>query len=149
LTTEQITAALKRKAHVTSWYTDIENYVMSEIQHGRTVGDWKLVHGRASRTWAHSPEEIEKAFVKAGLDEGIHAKLYSAPEIISPSKAESVFGKKLFAPATGKKEQGVLASLISKPLGRPVLVSGDDPRAAIIPDDLSRINEMETLSEEN
>lgn len=147
LTTEQITQALKRKAHVTSWYSDIEAYVMSELRQGRAIGGWKLVHGRASRVWAKSPGEIERAFIAQGLDEGLHAKLYGPPEIVSPSKAEGIFGKRLFAPATAKKESGPLASLIDKPLGRPVLVSEDDPRAAIEISALSGVDEMEILDE--
>lgn len=143
LTTEQITQALKRKAHVTSWYTDIENYVMSEIQHGRTVGDWKLVAGRSNTAWSKTPQEIEKALIAQGLDEGLHAKLYSPPEIISPTEAKKVFGKKLFDPATEKKEAGPLADLIAKPKGKPKLAPGDDPRPAMTVDAMSEMEDLD------
>lgn len=132
LTNDQIAAALRRKSHVTKWYADIEAHAKSEIAAGRAVGNFKMVEGRSSRTWVLPAKEIEKRFVAAGLDEGLHAKLYTEPELISAPQAEKVFGKKYFASATEKKEAGVLADLITKPKGKPVLVPGEDPREPMV-----------------
>ena len=125
LTREQIAEALKRKAQVTRWFTDLESYVFAELAHKRPVGDWKIVEGRSNRSWAFSEEQVIKRIEAQGLDT---KGLWTKPELISAPKAEELLGKKLFAKATDKKEAGKLADLIMKPRGAPKLAPGDDPR---------------------
>ena len=124
LTPAQIIAALRRKEHIVGWYNDIERYAISEINHGREFAGWKLVEGRSNRECAGRAAENEKALIAAGAGEGIKAKLYTEPGIISPSQAEKVFGKKLFLPGTP------LGDLITKPRGKPKLAPPEDERPA-------------------
>lgn len=130
LTAAQIDAALRRKPHVISWYKDVEAHVRSEIAHGRELKGWKFVEGRANRDWAVPASEVEHRLVKAGITEGVRARLYTE-QIISPAQAEAEFGKKLFLPGTANREAGPLADLVIKPRGKAKLAPPEDPRAPI------------------
>lgn len=145
LTNDQVAAALKRKAHVTKWYSDLEDYAFSEVSHGRAVGDGKVVEGRSNRTWAKHEDEVVKEIEAAGFGTD---DLWTEPELLSAPKVEEKLGKKYFAPValnkdgSVKKEAGKLAHLIDKPRGRPVFAWGDDPRPALT----VSANELEDLT---
>lgn len=141
LSITQITRALEREPHVKAWYSDVRAHAASELAHGRDVGGWKMVAGKSERNWTLPPTEIEKRMSAAGLGEGIKAKLYTEPEIISPAKAEKVFGKKWFAPGSDTKEGGPLADLVKKTRGKPVLAPPTDDRPPISVD----ASEMEVV----
>ncbi len=128
LTPAQIIAALRRKDYIVGWYTDIERYAIGEINHGKPFEGWKLVEGRSNRAWNAKPSVIERLLVEAGAGEGIKAKLYSEPSIISPAQAEKEFGKKLFLSGTP------LGDTIQKPRGKPKLAPPEDERPAFTVD---------------
>jgi len=105
---------LEKIPAIRQWCADIEARALSELQKGNPVGDYKLVAGRSSRSWADEAE-AEKALRKK-----LKVKEIFPTKMISPSQAEKLLGK----------NNQVLEGLVKRSQGKPTMVPGDDPRSA-------------------
>jgi hypothetical protein len=130
MTNEEIAKALHAWPWIEKWGAALKDYAMREVLEGRTVGDFKLVEGRSNRAWGAPEREVEEALLHAGAN---RESIFTKPELVTPSKAEKLIGKKAFAELT---------ALVKKPKGKPALVSGDDPRPAIGADALDGFEEL-------
>lgn len=92
----------------------VEGRVFSELEAGNPVPGYKLVYGRASRSWKN-----EDAVVALLRNKKIEPYEY---KLLSPAKAEKALGK-------SKHE---VADLIQVDLGSPTIAPEDDKRKAIL-----------------
>lgn len=123
---------------IKGWCKDVQNYVMSQLQQGHAVLDWKLVAGRSNRAWAGDPADVEKALSKAGVtDEQMFKK-----KMNGPAKIEKIIGKKhplMKAPDPDDPKKG---GIVSKPPGKPKLAPGSDPRPPLSIDALKEFEDL-------
>jgi hypothetical protein len=116
LSTEQLTAVLRHKDNVIKWLKDAEAYAEARMSEGHPIPGFKLVLGRGgNREWSDekkAAEELGKTILKR--DE------YIEENVISPSAAEKLLGKKRFS-----KE---LTELVTRAPGTPTIAPVDDPR---------------------
>lgn len=124
---------MDRIPEIKAWISDMEARALSEVQKGNPVpgkdGDYKLVAGRSSRSWKDEKE------AETALRKKLKVKEIFPPKMISPAQAEKHLGKK----------NPVLESLIKKSQGRPVLVTGADPRPPL---QVSAEDEFDDLGDE-
>lgn len=116
LTDEQMGNALASKKLILSWFDSIEHLATERILQGGSFKGYKIVAGRASRSWANEEAVIE--VLKPLLGD----KLFTEPEIISVAQAEK---------ALGKKQKDALVPLVNKTNGKATLVPESDPRQSL------------------
>jgi hypothetical protein len=119
LTRPQRIEVLKAKRVLHDWLEAVEDQEMAELLDGAEPAGFKLVAGKSNRVWSdidaaakllsnHLPIDIARPRV----------------DLISPHQAEKALkGTKLSSRFSNKLE-----SLITKPEGKPTLVTEDDPR---------------------
>lgn len=119
LTNEEIADILARADHLRAWATDVQAYALDQAEnHGVKFEGWKLVEGRSNRKYTDA-EAVAAALMAAGYDENT---IYE----------KSLYGITAMEKAIGKKEFGsLLADLVVKPTGKPVLVPATDKRPEI------------------
>ncbi len=100
---------------------DLEAYALKALLNGRTIPGYKVVEGRAARTWSDQDAAFT-AITATGIDE---VMLYKPRERITLTEAEKLLGKKAFADACGQ--------YVIKPRGAPKLATEDDKRPAYNP----------------
>lgn len=122
LTNDEVAAVLNALGSVRKWCADIETHAISEIGHGRPVGDWKLVEGRSTRKWGLE----EPLLVSEATKHGIKASDFYERKLKSPPAIEKAIGK--------KHEFWQTEGVIVKPPGKPTLAPGSDPRPAMVID---------------
>jgi hypothetical protein len=105
--------ALASKKLILSWFDSIEHLVTERILQGGSFKGYKIVAGRASRSWANTEATVE--VLKPLLGD----KLFTEPELISVAQAEK---------ALGKKNKDALEGLVNKTTGKATLVPESDPR---------------------
>lgn len=115
LTNEQLKVALDNKKLIISWLDAVESLVMNKLNSGEGFEGYKLVEGRSLRDW--TDEEVAQAALTELLGEQAYTK-----KLISVAQAEKVLGK---------AHLGAIASLVSKPAGKPTLAPESDKRPAI------------------
>jgi len=115
LTNAQIGDLLIRCKDLVSWYKDLEDYALNAALNGDEIPGWKVVAGRANRAFTDQDAAI-KAIIAAGYDESL---VYERKPL-TLSALESLMGKSEFADTVGQ--------FITKPLGKPTLVSASDKR---------------------
>lgn len=115
LTSEQKYNLWLRSADIRAFLTDLETHGMTELQHGRSFGDAKLVAGRGGREYIDAEEAEEALTMMIGDD------AYTEPKLITPPQAEKKVGKK----------SNFMRDYVRKTEGKPVMVPGDDPRPAL------------------
>ena len=114
LSYEQLGVALSNRAVVKQWLKGLEKQAFDALNRDIEVPGWKMVEGRANRTWID--EKKAELWLKIHKLKPAHIYVKS---MISPAQAEKLFkGDK-------KKE---LATLVRKPPGRPVLAPITDRR---------------------
>lgn len=116
----EITELLKRADTVIDIISDFRTYIQREIQNGKTIPGWKLVHGRSIRQWRDNSEAQEWLANHISPDE--YDRMFETT-FVSPARAERRF-------RTVKKDPE-FQDLIEKPLGKPKLAMDTDPRPAI------------------
>lgn len=122
LTREQRVQALKAKKVLAQWMEALEDQEIHDLTNGAEPVGLKLVEGKANRKWANVDDALKLLSNHLSLDE-----MRPRDEIISPAAAERALkGAKLSTRFTNKME-----SLITRPEGKPTLVSADDPRPAL------------------
>ncbi len=120
LTDEEIGDALGRIADLTKWGKKLETYALNEAQEGHAIPGWKIVEGKANRTYADA-DKVAAAVIKAGYKEAL---IYTK-SLIGITDMEKLLGKKDFAK--------ILGDLVVKPVGAPKLAPETDARPVFNP----------------
>jgi hypothetical protein len=122
LTREQRVQVLKAKRVLTEWMDAVMAQETSDLMAGAAPMGFKLVEGRANRTWVDVDAALKLLNNHLTIDE-----LRPRADLISPAQAEKALkGREL-----STKFENKLQSLITRPEGRPTLVPEDDKRPAI------------------
>ena len=116
LTDEQMGNALASKKLILSWFDSIEHLATERLLKGESFPGYKLVSGRASRSWVNEEAAVE--VLKPILGD----KLFTQPQLITVVQAEK---------ALGKKHKDALDGLVNKSNGKATLVPESDPRAPL------------------
>lgn len=119
VTIEEISELVRRCVDFEAALSDLRLYLQRELESGRPVPGWKMVHGRSIRKWASTTAAEEWMIDNS---DGNYERLYET-KLISPARAERRF-------RTWKKNEEFNA-LIVKPEGKPKLALDTDPRQAI------------------
>ena len=115
LTDEEVADLLHRAGDLAAWYSDLKDYAEQSILAGHVLPGWKVVAGRSARVFTDTDAAFD-AIRAAGFDD---AMLYDRkPKTLAA--LEKLCGKKAFREICG--------DLITQPMGKPTLVSADDPR---------------------
>ncbi|QRG66951.1 DUF2800 domain-containing protein [Brevibacillus choshinensis] len=113
---EEIGSILYITEQLKSWAKDVEEYAFEQAKRGNKIPQWKLVEGRSNRVIT------DKAAARLALEAtGLETEKYLKPqELLGIGDLEKYIGKKELA--------AVLAGLVIKPPGKPVLVPESDKR---------------------
>ena len=115
LTDDEIPTLLEKAELIRSWIEDIATYALHAAESGTRFTGWKLVEGRAVRKYADEDAVLQK-LKASGYDEAILTKR----SLLGLTEMEKTIGKKPFGE--------ILAELIIRPAGKPVLVRDTDKR---------------------
>lgn len=120
LTNAEIGHLLVRCADLVAWYKDLEEYALKSALEGEEIPGWKVVAGRANRTFSDADAAIQ-AVIAAGYDEALvyERKAKTLTEL------EKLMGKAEFAEKIGQ--------YVIKPVGKPTLAVVSDKRPAYNP----------------
>lgn len=122
LTREQRVQVLKAKRVLSEWMDAVLAQEISDLLNGAEPQGFKLVEGRANRTWVDEAAALKLLNNHLTIDE-----LRPRADLISPAQAE----KALKGIELSAKFENKLKSLITRPEGKPTLVPEDDKRPAI------------------
>jgi len=122
LNRDQRIQVLKAKKVLTEWMDAVHAQEVSDLMNGAEPKGFKLVEGRANRTWVDFDAALKLLNNHLTIDE-----LRPRADLISPAKAEAA----LKGIELSTKFQNKLQSLITRPEGKPTLVPEDDKRPAI------------------
>lgn len=118
LTVAQLTDVLAKADMAIDWLNDVKSYALKQAESGHQIPGFKLVEGRSNRKYS-DPDQVAARLVAAGVPEAV---IYE----------RSLLGITAMAKAIGtKKFSELLADLIVKPAGKPVLVPEGDKRPAL------------------
>lgn len=117
LTDEEITEVLNKKALFDTWLEAIHVYALQSALSGKSWPGYKLVEGRSNRKYFNEDDVVAALEVKGIKDFYQPIKLYGITEM------ERKLGKPLFGE--------LVAPLLIKPQGKPVLVANSDKRAPL------------------
>ena len=133
LTRVQRVQVLKAKKVLNDWLEAVEDQEFSELMNGAEPQGMKLVEGKANRQWGDPEAALTLLSNHLTMDE-----LRPRADIVSPAQAE----KLLKGVEQSTRFKNRMRQLITKPEGKPTLVSEDDPRPAL---DHSQNNKLEAL----
>jgi len=117
MTNEELETVLERADEIIAWLNSIKDYALGQALNGETFKNFKLVEGRATRSWID-----EEAVASLAKENGIDPYTSS---LMSVSALEKEIGKKKF--------RELFEALSMKPKGKPTLVTRDDKREEISP----------------
>lgn len=112
LSDEEIAVILDKLDDLISWASDIKEYALTAALHGTHFDGWKLVEGRANRRYIDE-NAVAQIVSGNGHDPYDH-------KLLGITAMEKLLGKKQFAT--------LLADLVERPQGKPVLVPLSDKR---------------------
>ncbi|MEY8416700.1 DUF2800 domain-containing protein [Tissierella praeacuta] len=116
LNIEEIAEILGQASDIEKWAKEIKDYALDEALKGTRYLGFKLVEGRSNRKI-----EDEDALATVLLDKGYKEdKIYKPKTLEGITNLEKLIGKKKFTELAGE--------LITKPPGKPTLVTEDDKR---------------------
>ena len=124
LTVEQLSRIVALAPSVKEWLGECEKAGLGLLLDGKRLPGFKLVAGRSNRVWKDEDQALELC-LEAGL---AHVDVVEPQVLKSPPQLENVL--KLH-PEIASALRSMLSSLITKPLGKPTLVSLNDPRPAL------------------
>lgn len=109
-----------------------EEEAMRRLQAGQKIEGLKLVHGRGSRVWAHSEDEMAEKLVAMGIPKGA---IYET-KLVSPAKAEKLTWEKRDGTKNqlSKKQLERLNEYITKMAGKLTVAPESDSRPAVVTD---------------
>lgn len=113
---EEIGSILYITDQLKKWAKDVEEYAFGQALKGNRIPQWKLVEGKSNRAITDKVA-ARTALETAGMEPG---KFLKPQELFGIGELENRIGKKELA--------AVLAGLIIKPSGKPVLVPESDRR---------------------
>lgn len=116
LTDDELKTALDNKKLIIGWLDAVEDLINQRLADGGSFPGYKLVAGRANRSWA------DESAAKSALLEHMDPEDAFVTKIITPAQAEKKLGK-----VKSKEIQG----LIAVGTGKPTLVPESDSRASI------------------
>lgn len=112
----EIAEVLEKAGDIQKWAKEMQEYALEEALNGTKFPGWKLVEGRSNRQ-IEDPDTLAEVLIKEGYEE---EKIFKPKALEGITNLEKLIGKKKF---------GELGSLfISKPPGKPTLVTEDDKR---------------------
>ena len=120
LSDAEIGALLKQAEGLAAWYEDLQNYARDAILAGREIPGWKVVEGRQVRAFKDTDAALD-VLRNAGYDDAV---LYERKPL-TLAQLEKLTGKKQFTE--------LLGDLITRPPGKPTLVTLDDKRSPYTP----------------
>jgi hypothetical protein len=115
LSQAQQVKAFGAKKLIVSWLDALETHLFEQLERGEDVPGYKLVAGRASRSWADEAQ-AEKVLVTALGDKAYERSL------LSVAKAEKLLTR---------KRTDLIEPLISKSQGKPTMVTQFDSRPSL------------------
>lgn len=116
LSTAEIAEILSKADEIEKWAKEIKDYALEEALKGTKFPGWKLVEGRSNRV-IEDENALAAILIKEGYPED---KIYKPRALEGITNLEKLVGKKRFAK--------IADGLISKPPGKPTLVTEDDKR---------------------
>jgi len=122
LTREQRVQALKAKKVLAQWMEALEDQEVNDLANGAEPIGLKLVAGKTNRQWRDVEEAQKLLSNHLGIDD-----MRPRTDLISPAAAE----RALKGIQLSTRFANRMASLITKPEGKPTLVTADDPRPAL------------------
>ncbi len=122
LTREQRVQALKAKKVLAQWMEALEDQEVHDLANGAEPIGLKLVAGKTNRQWRDVEEAQKLLSNHLGIDD-----MRPRADLISPAAAE----RALKGIELSTRFSNRMASLITKPEGKPTLVTADDPRPAL------------------
>lgn len=118
LSDEALKEILDRASEIKKWVESVEAYALKQALDGKEVPGYKLVEGRSNRVITDKAKAID-ILHNNGFDE----EIYKPKELLAMGALEKLIGKSTFAE--------LLAEVIDKPQGKPVLVQESDKRPAL------------------
>ena len=123
LTLGEFTWVLSQIPVLRAWAASVEAEALTRLTRGEKLPGFKLVRGRANRTWS------DTATVITGLNKlGIPMDVYLPRYLVSPAVIQKFVQK-----AKQSAQWGTIKSWILQPLGKPAIVSETDPRPEYLP----------------
>lgn len=120
LSDAEIGALLKDAEGLAAWYADLQDYARDAILAGREIPGWKVVEGRQVRAFKDTDAALD-VLRNAGYDDAV---LFERKPL-TLAQLEKLTGKKQFAELLGDQ--------ITRPPGKPTLVTLDDKRDPYTP----------------
>lgn len=118
LSDEALKEILDRASEIKKWVESVEAYALKQALDGKEVPGYKLVEGRSNRVITDKAKAIDILH-----DNGFDDEIYRPKELLAMGALEKLIGKSTFAE--------LLAEVIDKPQGKPVLVQESDKRPAL------------------
>uniref|UniRef100_UPI003F692D65 DUF2800 domain-containing protein n=1 Tax=Streptococcus pluranimalium TaxID=82348 RepID=UPI003F692D65 len=115
LTDEAIADILDHASGIKKWVESVESYALSQALQGKDVPGYKVVEGRSNRVITDKDKAIDIL-----QDNGFNDEIFKPKELLAMGALEKLIGKTTFA--------DLLAEVIDKPQGKPVLVPESDKR---------------------
>lgn len=115
LTDEAIADILDHASDIKKWVESVESYALSQALQGKDVPGYKVVEGRSNRVITDKGKAIDIL-----QDNGFDDEIFKPKELLAMGALEKLIGKTAFA--------DLLAEVIDKPQGKPVLVPESDKR---------------------
>jgi hypothetical protein len=126
----EISEILLKAKKIKDWLTGVEGYALDEALQGKSWPDLKLVEGRSNRKIVDNNKAMAR----------LQQEGYEALQILKPAQLKSI--TELEKLAGKKKFAEIMAGNIDKPPGKPALVSIEDKRPEINPEDVSFNDEL-------
>lgn len=118
LTDDELSELLHKLPDIKRWASEVEDYCKQQAyENNRNFNAWKVVEGRATRKYVDDEQVYER------LKEHYDPQEVTETKVLSISKLEKQLGK--------KKVSEMLSDLVTKPQGKPALVTEDDKRQPI------------------
>lgn len=123
----EVEAILAKADELVSWVGDVKDYALQQALSGKSWAGWKVVEGRSNRRY------VNEDVVAAKVEEAGYSPYEK--KLLGITTLTKLLGKRRF--------DELLADLIEKPQGKPVLVPETDKRPAMhtAADDFSTENE--------
>ena len=118
LTDKQLIQVYEDMPQISDWINAVANYLLEEAMKGKKWPGYKLVEGRSNRKWIDESKVAETL-----LEKGFKADKFMISKLGGICHIEKLVTKKEFPTMLGE--------FVTKPPGKPTLVSEDDNRPAM------------------
>ena len=121
MTDKQMLRVLDNKATIIGFLKAVEAHAQARLETGGTIGDYKLVRGRATRKWALSEESICETFGDIDCYE---------KKLLSPAKMEKAI--KVTEGVSLKAAKITVAQFVDPGVGKLSIAPGHDKREQVL-----------------